>query len=77
MIKRTVVCGICGIAYTEQSNGEGFPNWGQLQGIVLDGDENPYLCPQHLAFTAEGLDRLKHSAILIPPEAMLKVLGKK
>lgn len=60
MIKRTVVCGVCGMEHTETLAGEGFPNWGQLSGIVLDKDENPYLCPEHLAATADFIDKLKH-----------------
>lgn len=58
MIKRTVVCGICTEQYTEEKEGDGFPGWGQISGIILNGDTNPYLCPKHLKNVANFADEL-------------------
>ena len=58
-VKRTVCCDICPVTYTEEKPNEGFPGWGQLIGIELDGVENPYLCPEHLKKTAEFVDNMK------------------
>ena len=59
MMVRKVVCGVCGTSHTETLPGEGWPGWGQLQGIVLDGDENPYLCPTHLSDIAGFTNTLR------------------
>lgn len=60
MMIRTLVCGVCGKQEVEPSPGAGHAGWGQLSGIVLDGDENPYLCPEHLAELASAIDGMKH-----------------
>lgn len=60
MIKRTVFCTVCRAQHTEDSEGAGFPNWGQLHGVALDGDANPHLCPACLDKTAQFLDEVKH-----------------
>lgn len=59
MMKRTVVCGICGLEYSETAYGKGFPEWGQLSGAALDGDKDPYLCPKHKADIFNHVDKLK------------------
>jgi len=59
MILRTIKCDICGAVYTEQRDGEGFPGWGALQGVILDGAANPSLCPDHLKAAADFIDGLK------------------
>lgn len=55
MILRQVHCDIpgCGKSYTEPKPGEGWAGWGSLQGIALNGIENPLLCPEHLSAVAE------------------------
>ena len=60
MIRRTVTCVVCGGTHTEEEEGGGFLGWGQLSGVVLDGDVNPYLCPKHLEVVADFTDKLKH-----------------
>lgn len=59
MILRTITCEVCGQTYTEEAHGNGFPGWGALQGITLDGVDNPTLCPAHKAVLADCLDQLK------------------
>lgn len=58
MFLRTVKCDIktCDSTYTENSEGEGFPGWGQLNGVSLDGAENPHLCPICLSKTCDFID---------------------
>jgi len=63
MILRTVRCSICGNEYTEPKPNEGWQDWGALQGIILDGDENPMLCPTHLADVANYVDKLKQNCV--------------
>ena len=58
MIKRTIQCDVCGFQETESQANAGWPNWGQLNGIELNGNENPYLCPTHLSETADFVDSL-------------------
>jgi hypothetical protein len=50
MILRTICCDIpgCKSASQEQAPGAGWPGWGALQGIAIDGKDNPSLCPGHL-----------------------------
>lgn len=57
---RTMTCDIknCLSSYTEKKPGDGFPGWGQLNGICLDGNDNPCLCPDHLTRMAEYADKL-------------------
>lgn len=57
---RTLVCDVCREALSEPAYGEGFANWGAVQGISLDGVSNPVLCPRHLALVAGYVNRLKH-----------------
>ena len=59
MMLRTLVCGVCGKRGEEPAPGEGHAGWGQLLGVILDGDDNPYLCPEHLAAVADRVDALK------------------
>jgi hypothetical protein len=57
MMLRTICCDAPGCDKRLQENepGAGFPGWGALQGIALDGKENPALCPEHLAKLADLL----------------------
>lgn len=58
---RTVTCDIKGCSATMQEKefGLGFPSWGQLMGIVLNGVPNPMLCPGHLHRVADYVDSLE------------------
>lgn len=57
MMLRTIVCGCCRSKFTERAENEGWPGWGQLMGIVLNGDANPYLCSDCLYAAAEFVDQ--------------------
>lgn len=58
----TICCDIpgCPAKSQEPAAGEGWKNWGQIQGIALNGVPNPHLCPEHLTMATEfiaGLDK--------------------
>lgn len=57
---RLITCDIvgCNARHEEKTPGEGFPMWGQIHGIVLNGVPNPQLCPTHLSKLAEIADQL-------------------
>lgn len=57
---RTVYCDIkgCDHKHEEVAFGAGWPGWGQLSGIELNGMPNPMLCPEHLQYIADFADRL-------------------
>jgi hypothetical protein len=59
-VRRKIYCDIpgCDENFIESEPGAGFPNWGQLGGISLNSIPNPYLCPKHLATTADFVDSL-------------------
>lgn len=59
MILRTIKCDVCGATYTEERDGAGFPGWGALQGVALDGVPNPSLCPKHLQAAAQFVDDMR------------------
>lgn len=59
-ILRQIVCDVCENTNMEYTANEGWPGWGSLQGIKLDGIENPSLCPTCLECIASFIDRLKH-----------------
>ena len=48
MILRQIKCDLCEETATEQAPGDGWPGWGELKGVVLNGAHNPCLCPRHL-----------------------------
>ncbi len=57
---RTVKCDICGETLTEPSYGAGFADWMLINGIVLDGNDQIWLCPEHRNAVADYIDSLKH-----------------
>ena len=59
MITRTIHCDVCGASLQEEVENAGFPGWGQLSGVALDGKSNPFMCPRCLADVADFTDRLK------------------
>ena len=59
-ILKTIICDVCGLSQIEPETGDGFPRWGQVNGIKLDGVDNPMVCPDHLIQVAELLNDLKH-----------------
>jgi hypothetical protein len=58
MILRTITCAICKFRATEEKPGDGWKGWGAIQGIELNGEENPSLCPDHLKLVADFADGL-------------------
>lgn len=58
MILRTIKCDVCGATETEVQSNSGWPSWGSLNGVSLNGTDNPCLCPMHLARVADFVDRM-------------------
>lgn len=59
-IIQSIRCDVCGAEMDESQPGAGFPGWGALQGIDLDGVENPSLCPGDLGRLGQFADDLKY-----------------
>lgn len=59
-ILRVIHCSLCDKTETETAANVGWPKWGAVQGIILDGEENPCLCPEHLAKVADFIDEVKN-----------------
>lgn len=57
-IRQIIKCSVCGKEQTEEKAGDGFIGWGALQGVSLNGEENPTICPAHLGVLAEYLDKM-------------------
>ena len=55
-VERTNRCDVCGIIEEEEHFGDGWAGWGALHGIVLNGVENPSICPRCLTKVAEFID---------------------
>lgn len=60
MILRTIKCALCPTTETEPEENAGWKGWGAIQGIVLDGEPNPHVCPVCLGKVAEFADGVKH-----------------
>ncbi len=61
MIIRKIECDICHVTAEEITANAGWPGWGALHGIELDGVQNPTLCPSCLAKVASYIDtEMKH-----------------
>jgi hypothetical protein len=58
-IKQQIECAVCGTQELEKEPGTGFIGWGSLQGVNLDGEDNPTLCKLHLSAIADHLDYVK------------------
>lgn len=58
-ILRMIKCDVRGCEKTavEPKPNAGWMGWGRLHGVVIDGAENPSLCPEHLAAVAEHVDK--------------------
>ena len=60
-ITRTIGCDVCGATAAEAQPNAGWPGWGHVAGIALDGVPNPNLCPECLAQVAHYIDGgMKH-----------------
>ncbi|HKJ87610.1 MAG TPA: hypothetical protein VKA48_03795 [Gammaproteobacteria bacterium] len=60
-VRREIHCDVCGESYLEEAPNAGWPGWGQLQGISLDGADNPHLCPSCLTHAANFVDWLRQT----------------
>lgn len=58
MLLRTIVCDIpgCYNQSTERGPNDGFPGWGHIGGVELNGVETPNVCPACLAQLMEFVD---------------------
>jgi hypothetical protein len=56
--KRTIECCICGKTFTEKTQGEGFEGWGAIGGVKVADQENPALCPDHLAKVMDAVEAI-------------------
>ena len=61
MILRTITCSVagCDATETEKDYGKGWDGWLMLQGVVLNDDPAPSLCPHHMAMTMDFIDSLE------------------
>ena len=59
-IKRTVCCDMCGVVQEEAKLDAGWPGWGAIQGVALDGVACPALCPECLAILMTFIEERKH-----------------
>ena len=55
-IKRTISCNVCGSTAEEVSPEQGWPGWGAIHGVALNGVTNPNLCPLCLVKVMEFID---------------------
>lgn len=58
---KTIRCDVCKKTEQEKEPNAGWPGWGALQGINLNGVDNPNLCPTHLGHVAELLSHTADS----------------
>lgn len=56
-VTRTITCDICGKTEAESAPNDGWPGWGSVNGIAIDGIPNPTLCPHDLTRVAEFIDK--------------------
>lgn len=57
---RIIRCCVCGKEQRESGTGHGWPGWGSLNGVELDGEPNPDVCPDHKKPLADLLDKMKN-----------------
>lgn len=62
---RTVICSVCGKKETEQQHGVGWKGWVWVQGASLDGDDQIWLCPDHMVRVMNFIDEMKNSKVKI------------
>lgn len=67
-IVRTVRCNICGHEETEASHGSGWKDWLWVQGAVLDGDDQVWLCPRHRTKVMDFIDNMKNGNVVLLEE---------
>jgi rubrerythrin len=56
-IERKIICDVCHAELVEGTHQSGFPGWGHVAGVALNGVENPTLCPVCLSKVMDFVDR--------------------
>ena len=59
MIIRTIICFHCGIKQEETNPNAGWPGWGAIHGVQIDGTINPDFCPECLSVIMNFVDNCK------------------
>lgn len=59
---RIVKCDVCGEQLIDE-DGSGFKDWMKIDGIVLDGNDDVWLCKTHRDKVANFIDEMKHGKI--------------
>ena len=60
-VPRVIQCGCCGRKQAEAEYGTGWPNWGQIKGVVFNNAKEPLICPACLTVVMDSLDAAAHS----------------
>lgn len=55
-ILKTIECDVCKFSIPEPSANAGFQGWGAIQGVQLNGIDNPTLCPFCLGRVMQVID---------------------
>ena len=58
LTQRSIICAVCMKKSTEHFPGAGWPGWGNINGVELNGKANPILCPTHLSKVMDFIDGL-------------------
>lgn len=59
-IERTAVCDCCGASAKEPVVNGGWPGWGGVHGVILNGVANPSLCPSCLGSVMQFIEERKN-----------------
>jgi rubredoxin len=65
MIKRSIECDVCGWVLNEAKDGAGWPGWGQINGVNLNGVDNPNLCGMCLSRVMDFVDNMENHTISV------------
>lgn len=58
MITRKAICDVCHKEEVEVAQNIGWPGWGAVQGVSLNGVDNPTLCSECLNKVMQFVDGL-------------------
>lgn len=59
-IIRTINCAVCGKTEVEKEQNIGWPGWSCIQGVALNNEANPNLCPDCTARVMQFIDGGSH-----------------
>lgn len=57
-IERIFVCDCCGATYREEPFGTGAKGWMQIQGVNLNGTDNPFFCEECVPKIMNAVDKI-------------------